>query len=441
MSLPPAVWDLITPLSGWDFDFLSGLMGEKKKSFWLLVILGILIFSAYIPINSKGAGDDHELARNSVDENFQYPFLIHMITPGETAAETRWRLISYAHYIYGYPFYVASALVAAPVQLKYAENTELQVQSIVLLERQFVSVLPMLLAIGIFTYLTTRFRSPWIAAAVFLLLCTIPGIVRQNIWWWHPDALAILSTALTFLFLDRDNDRFGKNFYLAAIFCGLAISIKTIGIFFAPVIAYLLITALIQKTLSWQHAILAGSGFLAIITAVIFLTNPLMFIPSALERIIQVRVDHNHFFTHGWADDDPYAVGWVAWQPVLNGWYGPFTFLAFAFTTHIFNALHGEIARVSRLFLAWIIPFSLYIIYIIAIKPDHYWMPVMLPLFAGVIPSVSSLWQVFIAKRKEISGKTMFYLSCALASTWMLFNQFVFHITVIQDLLKNYIKY
>lgn len=416
-------------------------MGEKKKSFWLLVILGILIFAVYIPINNKGAGDDHELARNSVDENFQYPFLIHMITPGETAAETRWRLISYAHYIYGYPFYVASALVAAPVQMKYAENTELQVQLIVLLERQFVSVLPMLLAIGVFTYLTTRFRSPWLSAAVFLFLCSIPGIVRQNIWWWHPDALAILSTALTFLFLDRDNGRFGKNYYVAAIFCGLAISIKTIGIFFAPVIAYLLIIALIQKMLSWRHAILAGLGFLGIITAVVFLTNPLMFIPSALERIIQVRVDHNHFFTHGWADNDPYAVGWTAWQPVLNGWYGSFLFLGFALAAHVYNALHGEISRISRLFLAWIIPFSLYIIYIIAIKPDHYWMPVMLPLFAGVIPAVSSLWLNFSIMWKKSPGKTAIFFTGALILTIVFINQFIFNISVCRELLENYIRY
>ena len=166
-----------------------------------------------------------------------------------------------------------------------------------------------------------------------------------------------------------------------------------------------------------------------------------MFIPSALERIIQVRVDHNHFFTHGWADDDPYAVGWTAWQPVLNGWYGSFIFLAFALAAHIYNAFHGEMARISRLFLAWIIPFSLYVIYIIAIKPDHYWMPVMLPLFAGVIPAVTSLWQMFFAERKEVLGKILFLSSCALISTWILFNQIFFHITVIQELLIDYIKY
>ncbi len=413
----------------------------NRKSLWLLVFLGILIFSAYIPLNNKGAADDHELAYNSVDESFQYPFLIHMITPGETAAETRWRLISYAHYIYGYPFYVASALVAAPVQIKYAEYTELQVQLIVLLERQFVSVLPMLLAIGIFTYLVTRFRSPWVSTAVFLFLCSIPGIIRQNIWWWHPDALAILSVALTFLFLDRDRSRFGKDFYIAAGFCGLAVSIKTIGVFFGPVIAYLLIDGLFRKSISWRRALLSGLGFTAIMTTIIFLTNPLMFIPSALQRIIQVRVDHNYFFTHGWADSDPYAVGWVAWQPVLNGWYGSFAFLACATAAGIYNALRGEITHVSRLFLAWVVPYSLYVIYIIAIKPDHYWMPVMLPLFAGVIPAMISLWQGFLHYRKAAPARSMLFFVCGLTILFFIIFQINFNVSVSRDLLENYIRY
>jgi len=401
----------------------------NKKTLWLLLLLGILVFSAYIPLNNKGASDDHQLARNSVDESFQYPFLIHMITPGQTAAETRWRLLSYGHYIYGYPFYVASALVAAPVQMIYGDYTELQVQLIVLLERQFVSVLPMLLAIGIFTYLVTRFHSTLQSAAVFLFLCTIPGIVRQNIWWWHPDALTILCVALTFLFLDRDSFRFGRNFYIAAFFCGLAVGIKSIGVFFAPVIAYLLITALLQKKITPRRAILTGAAFIAVMIATIFISNPLLFVTSARERIIQVHVDHNYFFTHGWADNDPYGVGWSAWQPVLAGWYGSYSLLVFALGCTFYNAFCGKIALISRQFLAWIVPFSLYVIYAIAVKPDHYWMPVMLPLFAGVIPTVISLWHGFQDYSHTDKRRSLIYLGGFMTAVVFLSIQVWFNLT------------
>ena len=391
-----------------------------RKTIWILIFIGVAIFFAYFPLNNKGAPDAHELANNSVDESFQYPFLIHMITPGETAAETRWRIISYGHYIYGYPFYVASALVALPVQLIYGKTTPDQVQLIVLLERQFVSVLPMLLAIGIFTYLITRFRSVWGAVFVFLFLSTIPGIVRQNIWWWHPDALTILCVALTFLFLDRDQFRFGRNFLLAAIFCGLVTGIKSIGVFFAPVIAYLLIAGLVQKKITWKKAFLVGAGFVAVMIATIFISNPLLFIESARERIIQVHVDHNYFFTHGWADNDPYAVGWESWKPVLEGWYAPSAFLFFALVANCYNSFRGKCKEISRLFLAWILPFSIYVIYTIAVKPDHYWMPVMLPLFAGTFTTLDYFWTGFLEERKSGSGKAvLFFTGLAIISIFI----------------------
>ncbi|NMB55314.1 MAG: hypothetical protein GYA15_11485, partial [Leptolinea sp.] len=66
-----------------------------------------------------------------------------------------------------------------------------------------------------------------------------------------------------------------------------------------------------------------------------------------------------------------------------------------------YNAVRGRIQGISRQFLAWIIPFSLYVIYTIAVKPDHYWMPVMLPLFAGIIPMAENLWLEFSACRKS----------------------------------------
>lgn len=399
-----------------------------RKSFWSILIVGIILFFAYFPLNNKGASTAHELSRNSVDESFQYPFLIHMITPGETPAETRWRIISYGHYIYGYPFYIASGLTALPVQMAYGPATVDQVQLIVLLERQFVSVLPMLLAIGIFTYLVTRLRSVWGSIFVFLFLATIPGIVRQNIWWWHPDALTILSVALTFLFLDRDHQQFGKNFYFAAFFCGLAVSIKTIGVFFAPVIAYLLIISLIQKKIGWQKAVLSGLGFIAIMIATVFISNPLLFIESARLRIIQIHVDHNYFFTHGWADDDPYGVGWDAWKPVLNGWYAPTAFLIFAVLMQWINAFKGKAQGISRLFLCWIIPFSVYIIYIIAVKPDHYWMPIMLPLFAGVYPALKTFWTEFLSARKTGSGKAVFFFAGLAITLFFIISQFWFNL-------------
>jgi hypothetical protein len=130
-------------------------------------------------------------------------------------------------------------------------------------------------------------------------------------------------------------------------------------------------------------------------------------------------------------------VGWVAWQPVLNGWYAPFVFLAFALAAHGFNAARGKIKEISRLYLTWIIPFSLYVIYIIAVKPDHYWMPIMLPLFAGVIPLLENLWSEFKVYRKTNTDKALLCLAGALITLIVLITQVVFNLRTSWEVIAN----
>jgi 4-amino-4-deoxy-L-arabinose transferase-like glycosyltransferase len=369
------------------------MQARQKLTALILFILGLAYFVAFILPNQNGADDEHMLAMNSQDESFQYPFLMHMTTPGKDEQETRWRLISYGHYIYGYPFYVASALAVLPLRMAYGDGFPAQTQTTLLVLRQTISVLPMILSIALLTYLVTRFRQVALAIGMFAFLLTIPGVVRQNIWWWHPDALAILCVALTFFFLDQDRLRYGRNFLLAALFCGLAASIKTVGVFFAPAVAGYLLAGLIQKRIKVKKAIIAGLMFLAVMTVAFLFSNPLFFWPEQRARIIQVRIDHNYYFTHGWEDSDPYATGLSAWRPILTGWYAGLPFLVFSLLSIALVAIRALEKRLALLFLGWIFPLSLYLIYYIAVKPDHYWLPVMLPLFSGGFMLISYLWE------------------------------------------------
>ncbi len=67
-----------------------------------------------------------------------------------------------------------------------------QVQTNLFLLRQLVSVLPMLLSIVLLVYLQTGFQNTFKSALLFLILITIPAITRYTVWFWHPDALALL---------------------------------------------------------------------------------------------------------------------------------------------------------------------------------------------------------------------------------------------------------
>lgn len=97
-----------------------------------------------------------------------------------------------------------------------------------------LSVLFMLIAILLLIWLWTEFKSPFRAIFLFVFLGSIPAIVKNNLWL-HPDSLVTLFIVLTIVGLVKDNLQFGKWFYLAAVFCGLATGTKILGLFFLPI--------------------------------------------------------------------------------------------------------------------------------------------------------------------------------------------------------------
>lgn len=358
----------------------------------ILALLAFVYFIVFIFPNATGAADAHMLSLTSQDESFQYPFLMRMLTPGESFNETLTHIISYHHYIYGYPFYIVSALASLPLKLLYGNQLENQVQLHLTVLRQLVSVLPMILSILILVYLQTRFQSLWRSVLLFSLLATLPGIVRQNISWWHPDALAILTAMLVFFFLDRDRLRFGRNFYFAAIACGISAGTKLIGFFFFLTITSYIIVGLAQKRLSLKKALSSAVFFIGILLVTVIVLNPLLLIPEKRAEIIRTHLSHNESFRSGWENNDPYERNPLTWLPVLDRWYGGLTFLFFTLISLIAGCL-GRARRLHNLLiLTWVVPYATYLLTTIAVRPDHYWMPVILPLASAslVLTALSS---------------------------------------------------
>lgn len=361
-------------------------MSKKQKiNLGMLALVALMYFAAFAIPNATGAEDEHTLFLNSVDESFQYPNLIRMVTPGEDIHETRFRILSYGHYIYGYPFYVYSALVILPVRLIYGEQLTAHTQLNLLLLRQMVSVLPMILALLLLVYLQTRLQSDWRSLGLFVLLLSTPGVVRQNIAWWHPDAMAFLMVVLTFFFLDRDRLRFGGNFFLAAVSCGLATGIKVYGIFFFLAVAGYVLAGLAQRRIDFKKAVWVSLAFIVVLLATVVISNPLLLDDTMRAKIFKVHRDHQYYFTHGWDDSPVYRQGPLSWLPVITGWYGQGTFLLLALVSLAVAAWRGPQRRLNRLILAWAAPYAVYVFFWIVVRPDHYWLPVLLPVFSAVL--------------------------------------------------------
>jgi hypothetical protein len=398
---------------------------EKRKTLLVLLVVGLIYFVVFVPANMRGV-DSASNTSLVGDEIVTYPNVIRMLTPGKDFYETRAHLFLYEDYHYGYPFYALSALVLLPVRIISGDGFAQQGMINHLLLRQMISVLPMILAAGILVFLQTHFEPVWKSVALFVLLLTIRGVVRNNLWWWHPDALAVLCVVLTIFFLVRDRLHFGRNFYLAAAACGLAVGIKLTGLFFFLTIPAIVIAGWRKGYLSPVKAVLVSSLFVVVMSAVMILVNPFLFSSEQRERMVMIQEQKREELSTGYTHDDPlyYSKGPQWWASTLEKWYAPPIFLFFLAASLGIGCFFGPNLFLNRVIMSFVVPYSIYMLYFVAPKPDHYWLPVMLPLFSAAFTFVDLLshkWQ----------GAAIFsWQKAALAAvTLLLVVQFVTHLS------------
>src|SRR5258708_37718872 len=173
-------------------------MQKKKVIFLILLLLGAGYFVLFWFPNSTGARDLTMTYIFNSDEPAQYPHMIRMLSGGETLSQTLYRFFAYQIYFYGFPYYLYSAVVVLiPLKLLVGLGS---VSLNLLFLRQFDSVLPMIAAIMLLVYLQTRFESYLQSILLFLLLLSVPAVVRNDLWL-HPESLVMLLIVLTFFFL------------------------------------------------------------------------------------------------------------------------------------------------------------------------------------------------------------------------------------------------
>ncbi len=352
----------------------------QKKSIVLLVLilLGAGYFFLFWLPNSTGARDINMTYIFEQDEPAQYPHVIGMIETRKTFSRAIYRFFAYQHYYFGFPYYFYSALVLLPVKFSLGlENISLNL----LLLRQFVNTLPMIVAIMILVYLQTRFKSLLKSAFLFLFLLAVPAVVFNNMWI-HPDSVVFLFIVLTFFFLDKDDLQFGKNFYLAALFCGLAVGTKLIGLFFFLAIPYYIFLGWRQGRIDLRKAFIAATLFVTIMFSTAVLANP--FLLWASERAFALKTQTNLQESIRGGFIVAYHNSPFTWLAVIEKWYGLLIFVLFALVSLIIAALKGERRLLNQLILIWALPFMAYISFALMVRAKHFPIPILLPVFSAV---------------------------------------------------------
>lgn len=353
-------------------------MKKSTSVFLLLLLLGTGYFLLFWIPNSTGARDFNMTFIFEQDEPAQYPHVIRRLEIRDTIPQTLYKIFAYQHYYFGFPYYAYSALVLLPVKLLIGlENISLNM----LLLRQFVSVLPMIAGVTILVYLQTRFESYFKSVFLFLFLLSVPAVVFNNMWI-HPDGMVFLFIALTFFFLDRDDLQFGKNFYFAALFCGLAVATKLIGLFFFLAIPYYLFLGWRQGRIDTRRAFIGATFFVVIMTSTFVLANPFLYWASEREFAWKTQSDLHEAMDSGFIV--AYQNSPLLWLTVIQKWYGTLIFVLFSIITLVIAAFKGERQRHNQLIMFWSFPFMVYIAFALVIRAKHFPIPILMPVFSAL---------------------------------------------------------
>jgi hypothetical protein len=152
-------------------------------------------------------------------------------------------------------------------------------------------------------------------------------------------------------------------------------------------------------------------------------------------KIFKVHRDHQYYFTHGWDDSPVYRQGPLSWLPVITGWYGQGAFLLLALVSLAAAAWHGPQRRLNRLILAWAVPYAVYVFFWIVVRPDHYWLPVLLPMFSAILTFFDFRYHSWKGLLGELKARPLAALLAPVAA--ILAVQFVQNIGVALELFRN----
>ena len=391
---------LVTRLRGKWFEWLP----IQRTTFIVLALLGLIYFLAFIPTN-YGLEENGRFYVHG-DESVIYPDVAKALVWEGTFTNMVDKVIWDWPWWYGFPYLPISASVLVVPRLIFGNDYANNIQLNIFLMRQFINILPMVITLMLLVYMVNRYKSLWLSVLMFVYMALVPGVVKFGVQFWHPDSIIILLILLTFYFLEKDQLRFGKYFYLAAAACGLATAIKLWGLFFVLTIACYLLAGLTQKHLTFKKTFLSGLGFILVMVGVIVITSPGLIVPAIRDFALKLWMVQQNSLLTGYNEPDPqgvYKTGLINWLNYFKLYFMNSFFFFFSFLALLVGSLWGTRKYLNRLILAWSLPVTYFIVNFSAMKSFQYMFPIMIPLFLGVFLSFS------LPDGKQESGELAFF--------------------------------
>ena len=373
-------------------------MSNAARNKLILLLAALAYWALFIPANLTGARDPNMLASFQIDEFAQYPSLLQMTTAAASVGETLHNFFFYDHYYYGYPFYVASTLAVLPAKLAVSafglgdSATQLQMLALRQLSPAFMAA-----AILVLVHAWTGFRSLTRSLLLFGFLACIPAVFLNNMWW-HPDSLAVLFVALALFSFARDKLRFGRWFYVAAVMAGLATGTKVIGFYFAFTIPVYVFMAWRTGRLDLREGLRHGALFAMIAGLTVIASNPLLLVPGMQREILGRWAYQGYLNLQGWGVRLDAGPG-LWYREVLRLHYAWWWVAALAVGVACWGVFRDRERRLLNVVvLSWAVPFGLFMLFTVANRGWHYFIPVGHPLLSAM--GNPALWRLGTGRRR-----------------------------------------
>jgi hypothetical protein len=349
----------------------------QKRIFTLLLFMTIIAFVLFGLPNSVASKNLSMVQIFQPDEAAPLPYVLKMIAPAPTLNLALRQFIFYDYYYYGFPYFASSAVLLLPLQwLGRIGDMPL----IMLILRQFVSVLPMLAALLLLVFMQDGFRT-YRSPVLFTFLLFVPAVFQNN-FWYHPDGITFLFAVMTIFFLKRDNLRFGWNFILAALMCGVATATKLVGLYFFLAVGMTLLLGLFRKKVSWKRILGMAFAFILSMALAYVAANPFLLSHWARTAYQYILNKQGGLLENGYGV--VYLKGLAASWPLVHTSFGEIPFLLIALGAAMWGAWRGPNRLLHALILAWFVPLSVTVFFLTHFK-FQYWMPVALPLFSSLV--------------------------------------------------------
>jgi hypothetical protein len=303
-----------------------------------------------------------------------------------------------------------------------------------------VSVLPMVLALMLAVYLVTRYKSVLTSVSMFVFLMLVPGIVKINYQFWHPDSIILLLVLLTIYFLQKDELRFGHYFYLAALACGLTTAIKLWGLFFVLAIAGYLLAGMVLKKLALGKLVLSGLCFILIMVGTIIITSPSLLAPYITQVALGSWADQQQKILVGPPAVDTaglYDTNLPNWLKYFGFHYMKGYFFFFAYIALAAGSIWGSRKYFCRILLAWCVATTIFLVYFSAMKNFQYMLPMAIPLFCGafLFPSITEIstyskWFAWLGK--SLTRKIFVAVTTALFASQLIINLVILYLFAVR---------